>query len=66
MSDPTKMPEHRHPDLAPADGQAGPSRRKLLKCMMAGSAGVLWTVAGGVPMPFSLDGDARAATPAAE
>src|ERR1700691_5317900 len=43
----------------------GPSRRKLLKCMMWGSAGVLWTVSGGIPRPFSLDGSALAATPTA-
>jgi 3',5'-cyclic-AMP phosphodiesterase len=47
------------------DPNAGPSRRKLLKCMMYGSAGVLWTVSGGVPRPFQLGGDALAATPAA-
>jgi 3',5'-cyclic-AMP phosphodiesterase len=47
------------------DRAAGPSRRKLLQCMTWGSAGVLWTVSGGVPQPFRLDGAARAATPAA-
>ncbi|MGO8865323.1 MAG: metallophosphoesterase family protein [Alphaproteobacteria bacterium] len=44
---------------------AGLSRRKLLNCMMWGSAGVLWAVSGGVPRPFGLGGGALAATPAA-
>jgi Icc protein len=44
---------------------AAPSRRNLLKCMMFGSAGVLWSVAGGVPKAFSLDGEAHAAQQAA-
>jgi 3',5'-cyclic-AMP phosphodiesterase len=44
------------------DANGGPSRRKLLQCMMWGSAGVLWTVSGGIPRPFSLDGSAHAAT----
>jgi 3',5'-cyclic-AMP phosphodiesterase len=57
MSDQTKSPER--PDAA----TTGPSRRNLLKCMMAGSAGVLWSVAGGVPVPFRLGGEALAATP---
>jgi 3',5'-cyclic AMP phosphodiesterase CpdA len=47
------------------DDGAGPSRRQLLKCAMWGSAGVLWTVSGGVPQPFRLGGSALAATPAA-
>jgi 3',5'-cyclic-AMP phosphodiesterase len=47
------------------DSNIGPSRRKLLKCMMWGSTGVLWTVIGGVPQPFRLDGSAHAATPTA-
>ena len=42
--------------------QPDAERRKLLKCMMAGSAGVLWSVTGGVPMPFSLASEALAAT----
>jgi Icc protein len=42
-----------------------PSRRQLLKCAMWGSAGVLWTVSGGVPQAFQLGGAAFAATPAA-
>ena len=61
MPDQTNLPEHDHLET----DAAGPSRRKLLKCMMAGSAGVLWTVTGGVPVPFSLVGDALAAMPAA-
>ncbi len=40
-------------------------RRRLLQCMMWGSAGVVWTVNGGVPSPFRLDGTAAAAVPAA-
>jgi len=47
------------------DPITGPTRRKLLKCMMWGSAGVLWAVSGGVPQPFRLDGGALAAAPAA-
>ena len=46
------------------DPAAGPSRRQLLKCMMWGSAGVLWAVSGGVPRPFGLGGGALAAAPA--
>ncbi|HUZ73091.1 MAG TPA: metallophosphoesterase [Stellaceae bacterium] len=41
------------------------ARRRLLKCMMWGSAGVLWTVNGGVPRPFQLDRAAQAAEPPA-
>src|ERR1700676_534778 len=41
----------------------GLNRRKLMKCMMWGSAGVLWTMSGGVPRSFRLDGEALAATP---
>jgi len=54
----TRMPDRYDPNT-------GPSRRKLLKCMMWGSAGVLWTVSGGVLKPLSLNGDALAAAPAA-
>ena len=43
--------------------QPGLNRRKLMKCMMWGSAGVLWTMSGGVPRPFRLDGEALAAAP---
>jgi 3',5'-cyclic-AMP phosphodiesterase len=32
------------------------TRRGAMKCLMWGSAGVLWTVAGGVPRPFQLGG----------
>ncbi len=39
----------------------GPSRRSLLGCALMGSAGVLWTVAGGVPRALRLDGSAHAA-----
>ncbi|MBV9860238.1 MAG: metallophosphoesterase [Alphaproteobacteria bacterium] len=42
----------------------GASRRNLLKCMMWGSAGVLWTVNGGVPQALQLGGAALAAAPA--
>jgi 3',5'-cyclic-AMP phosphodiesterase len=38
------------------------NRRGLLKCMMWGSAGVLWTMSGGVPKALRLDGSAEAAT----
>jgi 3',5'-cyclic-AMP phosphodiesterase len=33
----------------------GTSRRKVLQCMAWGSAGILWTVAGGVPRARALD-----------
>jgi 3',5'-cyclic-AMP phosphodiesterase len=59
MPDKTQFLEQ--PDLAPT----GASRRKLLKCMMWGSAGVLWSVAGGVPTAFRLGGDSLAAAPEA-
>lgn len=32
-----------------------PSRRQVLSCMAWGSAGILWTVAGGVPVAHALD-----------
>jgi 3',5'-cyclic AMP phosphodiesterase CpdA len=35
------------------DAQA--SRREILKCMAWGSAGILWTVSGGVPVASALD-----------
>jgi 3',5'-cyclic-AMP phosphodiesterase len=58
------MTEARMTDHTHEDGQAkGLGRRRLMKCMMWSSAGVLWTMAGGVPRPFRLDGEARAATP---
>jgi Icc protein len=34
---------------------SGTSRRKVLQCMAWGSAGILWTVAGGVPRARALD-----------
>jgi 3',5'-cyclic-AMP phosphodiesterase len=49
----------------PDGNDSGTSRRKLLRCMVLGSAGVLWTVSGGVLKPFRLDGGALAATPTA-
>src|SRR4051794_21305573 len=42
---------------------SGTSRRGVLECMVWAGAGVLWTVAGGVPRS-SLLGSAQAATPA--
>ncbi|HUK58201.1 MAG TPA: metallophosphoesterase [Stellaceae bacterium] len=39
------------------------TRRKAMQCLMLGSAGVLWTVAGGVPRGRTLVGDAQAAEP---
>ena len=39
------------------------NRRGVLECMVWAGAGVLWTVAGGVPRS-SLLGSAQAATPA--
>lgn len=61
MPDQTLLPGQRDPDVTPTDA----SKRKLLKCMMWGSAGVLWSVAGGVPTAFGLGGDALAAAPEA-
>ena len=43
------------------EGQ-GPTRRRVMKCLMWGGAGVLWTASGGVPKPLQLGGEARAAT----
>jgi Icc protein len=45
-----------------AESASGPTRRKLLKCMAYGSAGLLWTVSGGVPRVFPLTGQALAAS----
>jgi len=42
----------------------GTTRRRLLNCALLGSAGVLWTVSGGVPRALRLDGTAEAAEPA--
>ena len=41
----------------------GTTRRKAIECLMLGSAGVLWTVQGGVPHSLQLIGDATAAEP---
>ena len=38
----------------------GLSRRKVLECMTWAGAGVLWTVAGGVPRSLGLVGEAHA------
>jgi 3',5'-cyclic AMP phosphodiesterase CpdA len=62
MSDKTTLPERHDPDSTPV----GDSRRKLLKCMMWGSAAVLWTMSGGVPRPLRLNGEAEAAPAAGE
>jgi len=48
------LPDHEAPEST--------ARRKALKCMMWGSAGVLWAVSGGVPRPFQLGSAALAAT----
>ncbi|MHB8813212.1 MAG: metallophosphoesterase family protein [Steroidobacteraceae bacterium] len=37
----------------------GLTRRRAMKCLMWGSAGILWTLNGGVPTPFSPDSGAR-------
>jgi 3',5'-cyclic AMP phosphodiesterase CpdA len=54
-----------HDTPEPGHVPAGTTRRRLLKCMSYGAAGVLWTVSGGVPRPLSLTGGAAAATPSA-
>jgi 3',5'-cyclic-AMP phosphodiesterase len=41
------------------------TRRKAMQCLMLGSAGILWTVTGGVPRGQALVGDAEAAEPGA-
>jgi Icc protein len=43
--------------------ESGTTRRKAMQCLMLGSAGVLWTVRGGVPQSLQLIGDATAAEP---
>ena len=53
---------HDHPHLA--DQPQSASRRGVLECMVWAGAGVLWTVAGGVPRSTLLR-SAEAATPAA-
>jgi 3',5'-cyclic AMP phosphodiesterase CpdA len=35
--------------------ETGATRRRVLQCMSWGSAGILWTVAGGVPVARALD-----------
>jgi len=45
----------------PHDRVDGTTRRKAMQCLMLGSAGVLWTVKGGVPQSLQLVGDAAAA-----
>src|SRR5258708_28349154 len=47
---------HDHNDKA-----GGPSRRRVLECMTWAGAGVLWTIAGGVPRWLGLVGAAQAA-----
>ena len=42
------------------------SRRGALKCMAWAGTGVLWTVSGGIPRSFGLDGSAQAAAAAAK
>lgn len=43
----------------------GFSRRRAMKCLMWGSAGVLWTLDGGVPKPFALGSGPQGAAQAA-
>src|SRR5437016_537586 len=43
------------------DHRDGVSRRKVLECMTWCGAGVLWTVAGGVPHSLGIMGEAQAA-----
>ncbi len=42
------------------DERRGATRRQVLQCMAWGSAGILWTVAGGVPRAQALDHAAAA------
>ena len=46
-----------------ADREQGPSRRKVLECMIWVGTGVLWSVAGGVPHSVGLIDQALAAEP---
>jgi 3',5'-cyclic-AMP phosphodiesterase len=48
------------------DDASRTSRRKVLSCMAWGSAGVLWTVAGGVPRAQALDHGSAGAAQLAE
>ena len=41
----------------------GVSRRKILECMTWAGAGVLWTIAGGVPRSIGIIGEAAAVEP---
>ena len=43
-----------------------PSRRQVLSCMAWGSAGILWTVSGGVPVARALDAAPRASAAAVQ
>src|SRR5215469_17458149 len=49
---------------APAmDAPAGLSRRRLLECAPWAGAGLVWSLAGGVPYTLGLLGEAQAQTP---
>ena len=43
------------------DNETGTTRRQVLQCMAWGSAGLLWTVTGGVPRASALEPGAKAA-----
>src|SRR5437016_5081367 len=45
------------------DDGHGVSRRKILECMTWAGAGVLWTIAGGVPRSIGIIGEAAAVEP---
>src|SRR5213076_1107626 len=45
------------------DDGRGVSRRKILECMTWAGAGVLWTIAGGVPRSIGIIGEAAAVEP---
>jgi 3',5'-cyclic AMP phosphodiesterase CpdA len=49
--------------MSESDPAAGASRRKVLECMTWAGAGVLWTVAGGVPRSRGIIGEAEARAP---
>src|SRR5436305_2683227 len=50
--------------MASDHGEAGGvSRRKILECMTWAGAGVLWTIAGGVPRSIGIIGEAAAIEP---
>ncbi len=46
------------------DDKDGLSRRHALECMIWAGTGVVWTMAGGIPVATGLLGQAQAATPA--